>query len=473
MDIGGAFNLTVSSSNKFSVDASGNVTNAGTLTATGKLKTFGDLEVIGGVTVGTTLGVTGQVTASSFKVTNATNEALLLRAPGTAAALTKAELDAAAGFSIQPPIVNSTLPNGNSIQLKSITFDGGTRTFALQAVDNTVFTPISSANLLVSVGGIIQRPDTDYIVSGSNITFPASAWSNPPAAGLSCFIIAFGGLGGLRQNQDWDTTDKGVLLVGSGTDNLGIKLGVGSNDTVLTADSTTSSGVAWKTPSAAIPSGSVILFYQSTAPIGWTRVDTQNNKALRVVSGTGPTGGGQGSSTGGSSGGSTNFTSVFTSRTPSGSVSGGNVNISFSGSTDNHSLTRAQLPNHRHGMNHSHYINDPGHRHQWGVDDNIGASGANNPDANPGGNYRDTTYANTGVYIDQLSNDVNNNRGVTYPAYENGTVVTGDASGQGLNGEGHSHGFSGSGSGSVSASFSGNEMDFAVQYIDVILCSKN
>jgi hypothetical protein len=432
------------------------------------------------------LGVTGQVTASSFKVTNATNEALLLRAPGTAAALTKAELDAAAGFSIQPPIVNSTLPNGNSIQLKSITFDGGTRTFALQKVDDTAFTPISAANLLVSIGGIIQKAETDYIVNkdvngntlNGYITFPASSWTTPPSSALSCFIIAFGGLGGLRQNQDWDTTDKGVLLVGSGTDNLGIKLGVGTNDTVLTADSTAESGVAWKPPSASIPSGSVILFYQSTAPTGWTRVDTQNNKALRVVSGTGPTGGGQGSSTGGSSGGgSSNFTSVFTSKRPSGTISGGNVTITFSGGlrTENHSLTRAQLPNHRHGMNHSHYINDPGHRHQWGIDDNSGASGVNNPDANAGTNYGDryTTYANTGVSIDQLNNDVNNNRGVTYPAFENNTVVTGDASGQGLNGDGHSHAFSGSGSGPVNADFNGNEMDFAVQYIDVILCSKN
>ena len=469
LDIGGAFNLTVSSSNKFSVDASGNVTNTGTLTSSGKLKTFGDLEVIEGVTVGTTLGVTGQVTASGFKVTNATNASLLLRAPGTAAALTKAELDAAAGFSIQPPIVNSTLPNGNSIQLKSITFDGsgssGTRTFALQAVDNTVFTPISSANLLVSVGGIIQRPDTDYIVSGSNITFPASAWANPPSSALSCFIIAFGGLGGLRQNQDWDTADKGVLLVGSGTDNLGIKLGVGANDTILTADSTVASGVAWKPPSASIPSGSVILFYQANAPTGWTKVTTQDNKALRVVSGTG-----------GGTGGSTNFTSVFTSRTPSGSVSGGNVSISISGTTNNHSLTRAQLPNHRHGMNHSHYINDPGHSHTISYPANNGgtrgAALVSSFTLNQGGNVT-TNSASTGVNIQELNNDVNNNRGVVYPAYENGTVVTGDASGQGLNGDGHSHGFSGSGSGSVSASFNGNEMDFAVQYIDVILCSKN
>ena len=249
LDIGSSFNINVSSSNKFSVDTSGNVTNTGTLTATGKIKTFGDLEVVSAATVGTTLGVTEQVTASSFRVRDATNEALLLRATGITKALSKTELDAAAGFTIQPPVTNSTLPNGNSIQLKSLTFDGngssGTRTFALQKVDNTAFTPISAENLLVSIGGVIQRPNTDYTTSGSNITFPESAWTNPPAAGLTCFIIAFGGLGGLTQNQDWDGV-KGVLLVGSATDNLGIKLGVGGNDTVLTADSATSSGLAWK-----------------------------------------------------------------------------------------------------------------------------------------------------------------------------------------------------------------------------------
>ena len=51
------------------------------------------------------------------------------------------------------------------------------------------------------------------------------------------------------------------------------------------------------------PSNTVLLFYQASAPTGWTQVTTQNDKALRVVSGTG-----------GGSGGSTNFTSVFTSK---------------------------------------------------------------------------------------------------------------------------------------------------------------
>ena len=248
LNVGAGLSVTVSGSDKFSVDTSGNVSNAGTITSSGKIK--GDtLESDNSATVGTTLEVGGNITAQSFTVKDASNESLLLRATGIAKAITKPELDSAVGFSIQPPVVNSNLPNGNSIQLQSLTFDGngssGNRIFALKTLDDTAFTPISAENLLVSVGGIIQRPNTDYTVSGSNITFPDPAWTNPPAAGLSCFIIAFGGLGGLTQNQDWDTTDKGVLLVGSGTDNLGIKLGVGGDGSILTPDSTTLSGLKW------------------------------------------------------------------------------------------------------------------------------------------------------------------------------------------------------------------------------------
>jgi hypothetical protein len=292
LDIGGAFNLTVSSSNKFSVDASGNLTNAGTLTSSGKIKTLQDLETTSSATIGTTLAVTNAVTASGFKVTSATDPSLLLRATGTAAKLTKAEINAALEFDIQPPVVNTELPNGNSIQLIPITFDGngasGARIFALLKPDSPVpiaFTPISAANLLVSVGGVIQKPDTDYTVSGSNITFPVSTWPNPPTAGLSCFIIAFGGLGGLTQNQDWDGS-KGVLLVGTATDNLGIKLGVGSNNQILTADSRTASGLAWSTNFAG-NAGSVTNGFYTTSSfnLGTTSIAVSRASAAQTLTG--------------------------------------------------------------------------------------------------------------------------------------------------------------------------------------------
>ena len=61
----------------------------------------------------------------------------------------------------------------------------------------------------------------------------------------------------------------------------------------------------------AFPSGTALLFYQNTAPTGWTIVTSSiNDKALRVVSGSGSGGG-----TGGATGGTTAFTSVFTGRT--------------------------------------------------------------------------------------------------------------------------------------------------------------
>jgi hypothetical protein len=81
--------------------------------------------------------------------------------------------------------------------------------------------------------------------------------------------------------------------------------------------------------SAIIPAGTVMLFYQAAAPTGWTQVITQNNKALRVVSGTGA-----------GTGGSVGFTTAFASQAVAGTVG-------TSGAT---TLTTAQIPSHQHAM---------------------------------------------------------------------------------------------------------------------------
>lgn len=72
-----------------------------------------------------------------------------------------------------------------------------------------------------------------------------------------------------------------------------------------------------------------ILFYQAAAPTGWTKSTTHDNKALRVVSGTG-----------GGSGGTTAFTSVFANQTPTITTSG----LSAAATT----LTTAMIPSHAH-----------------------------------------------------------------------------------------------------------------------------
>ena len=148
--------------------------------------------------------------------------------------------------------------------------------------------------------------------------------------------------------------------------------------------------VSGSTAVSNIPSGSLMLFQQTTAPVGWTKQTTHNDKALRVVSGTA------------SSGGTTNFTSVFTSRTPSGSV-------------DNTTLAANQLGNHTH-----YYI---------ASNDNTGGV--------HGGGSKSTNYYNSGVYGDNT-----------------GGINEGS-------GNAHNHGFT------------GTAMDFAVQYVDLIIASKD
>ena len=74
----------------------------------------------------------------------------------------------------------------------------------------------------------------------------------------------------------------------------------------------------------------VMLFGQTTAPTGWTKItDSGNQHALRVVTGTV------------GSGGTVDFTTAFASQTPAGTVS-------VSGSAGSTTLTTPQIPSHTH-----------------------------------------------------------------------------------------------------------------------------
>ncbi len=55
---------------------------------------------------------------------------------------------------------------------------------------------------------------------------------------------------------------------------------------------------------AAFPAGTALIFFQAAAPTGWTKSSANNDKAIRIVSGTG-----------GGTGGSTAFSTIFAART--------------------------------------------------------------------------------------------------------------------------------------------------------------
>lgn len=164
-----------------------------------------------------------------------------------------------------------------------------------------------------------------------------------------------------------------------------------------------------------IAQSSVAVFYQASAPTGWTKVTTHNDKALRVVSGT--TGGSFGS--GGVEGaGGLSFSTVFASsvQTVPFPIS---APATITGTVGDTTLTTAQIPDHTHNSL-------------------LGGTAA----ASSGGSSFRTSGTNA-----------------------TGSVV----SPQGTGGA-HNHPWSGSATISATGSF---DLDLRVQYIDVILCSFN
>jgi hypothetical protein len=180
----------------------------------------------------------------------------------------------------------------------------------------------------------------------------------------------------------------------------------------------------------AFPSGTKMLFQQTSAPTGWTKDTTHDNKALRVVSGTA------------GSGGSVNFTTAF-----------GSQNV---GAT---ALTSAQIPGHTHTFSGSGNTGDAGgHTH----------TGA-------------TNSAGSHVHSLNLRSEGTAGGGQT-PAYQGPVINTINTNAAGahthslsINSVGN-HNHTVSVSGTTSSTGSGathtHSLNLAVQYVDIIICTK-
>jgi hypothetical protein len=198
----------------------------------------------------------------------------------------------------------------------------------------TVFTmssvPANAASLLVAISGVVQDPTT-YSVSSNTLTFstaPPSASGNISVRYLG--IASVGTVGSFSAGTTGFTpssattgaiTLAGTLNVANGGTGLS---SVGTAGNVLT-----SNGSAWVSQAAAaFDAGTVLIFGQTSAPTGWTKLTNLDNYALRVVSGVAGTGG------------SVAFTTAFASQAVSGTVG-------TSGAT---TLSTAQMPSHTHTL---------------------------------------------------------------------------------------------------------------------------
>ena len=178
----------------------------------------------------------------------------------------------------------------------------------------------------------------------------------------------------------------------------------------------------------ALPAGTKMLFQQTTAPTGWTKDTANDNKALRVVSGTAGTGG------------SIAFTTAF-----------GSQNV---GDT---TLTTAQIPVHSHTFSgsgntgdaggHGHTVTDPGHNHA----------------------YTQAAAISPGSGGSLGGGDGNLNTSINLNIPSRSTGISINAVGN------HAHSFSVSGS--TGNAGSGNahthSLNLAVQYVDVIVATKD
>lgn len=133
-------------------------------------------------------------------------------------------------------------------------------------------------------------------------------------------------------------------------------------------------------------SGTVMLFVQTTAPTGWVKSTTHNNKALRVVSGTA------------GSGGSVDFTTAFASQGVSGTVSG---------SVGNTTLSVAQIPSHTHTYNSPVYTTSAGANVDTGStfssSSNTGSQGGGGAHNHPfSGSFSGTSINLAVAYVDAI-----------------------------------------------------------------------
>lgn len=206
------------------------------------------------------------------------------------------------------------------------------------------------------------------------------------------------------------------------------------------------------------PAGTRLPFQQSTAPVGWVKDTTHDNKALRLVNSTVTTGG------------SLAFTTAFSSGRITTTVTQG-------GTVGGTAITAAQMPSHSHHVSGTTSAVSNDHTHTWGgtfatdvqgSHTHVGANGNGNWLFNGSGSATSTTSGNNvtiqgmaaagahahNVSVGGTTSGISANHTHTYAAWS--TVAGSD--------QPHTHTFTGVGHNHV--------IPIDVQYVDFIICEK-
>ena len=254
----------------------------------------------------------------------------------------------------------------------------------------------------------------NYLLQSNGASAPS--WVNPATLTVSAASTATTATNATNIAITDDTTTNASVYptwVTSSTGNLPAKTAsskLSFNPSTGTLSATVFSGSgAGLTNIAVFPAGTALLFQQTSAPTGWTKVTTNNDAALRVVSGTASTGG------------SVGFTTAFASQAVSGTVAS-TGSTTATGTVGATTLSTGQMPSHTHTT---------------------------------------TPYAPGGAAA-YLASGYNS-------FFDGGSGVSGAAGGGGS----HDHTFTGAGHTHTSGAFTGTAINLAVKYVDVIVATKD
>ena len=395
----------------------------------------------------------------------------------------------------------TTFSNGNTGFVPAPLANGNNSAQFLRG-DGTWATPIDTdTNTTYGVVNTVNNGLCPFLPAGPNNKFLRSdgTWEVPPDTDTNTTYT----LGA----TDGSGSKIIRLLTGAGASAGDVILTEGTGMTIsrsgnnITLESTATGG-----STSSIPSGTAMMFVQGSAPTGWTKSGSHNNKALRVVSGSG-----------GGSGGSVGFTSAFTTHSTSGTVSftvdestdnetasgtvgsrtstgsvdsgggsttgnDGSGTYSFSDTTDNkfiaindvtgnHTLTTSQMPIHSHDFDRTRYATLSGGGGTPGAEFGTLASGAwSETDVQSAGSgsshYHSINVSNTHNHDFSGSISIGNHNHST-PNHSHGLSM--NSHNHSFSGDAHNHDISFTASGTSSM----NSINLSVQYVDVIICTKD
>jgi hypothetical protein len=309
--------------------------------------------------------------------------------------------------------------------VKLLASSAGTTNVSSITFGSTGLTPSTATTGAVTVGGTLAianggtgSTSTTYCSLTTNVTgtLPIANGGTGSASTAYCSLTTnVTGTLPVANGGTGATTQTAYAVLCGGTTSTGAYqsiASVGTSGQILTSNGA-GALPTFQAAGGGFASGTVMLFAQTAAPTGWTKnTTTGDNSALRVTTGAASTGG------------SVGFTTAFASQTPTGSVAISTV----SGSAGATTLTVPQIPSHTH----------PGQSAspQPGQFDKVS------------GNY-------TVTQVPSSPGPVNPVGAFTYSQGGDGS---------------HTHPFSFS---SGSGTFTGNAINLAVQYIDVIRATKD